>query len=385
MPDSITDPRAHVAAQLEEQAEACAAMGSPLYASLLGHAATDVHAAGPCWDVLRDHVLPGRGDALALRFMAAVHRLVLAGDAPTLAALYAESRAPEVCVQRNAAVWPAFVETVATHRETLARDVAVPCQTNEVGRSAGLMFGFLDLAATTGRPLRLLEVGASAGLNLRFDHFRYGGGGACWGDAGSPVDLTGLWAEAPPHVDAPLAVASRQGCDPNPIDVTTPRGLGAEELRSRRSPHGTDAGFTPASEPDARRALLASVWADQGPRFHRLEGALALAAQVPATVVRASADAFVAEQLAASTPGVTTVVYHSVVQEYFDAGTALRFRAALEAAGARATAEAPVAWLRLEPVSALRHHGVTLTTWPGGDERLLAVCGAHGQGARPQR
>lgn len=358
MPDPIPDPRAHVAAQLEEQAEACAAMGSPLYASLLGRAAGDVRAGGPCWEVLRGHLLPGRGDALALRFMAAVHRLALAGAAPTLAALYAEARAPEVCVQRNAAAWPAFVETVAAHREALAHDVVVPCQTNEVGRAAGLMFGFLELAATTGRPLRLLEIGASAGLNLRFDRFRFGGGGAGWGDPGSPVDLTGLWAEAPAHVDATLAISSRLGCDPNPIDPATP---------------------------DGRRALLASVWADQGPRFRRLEGALALAAQVPATVVRASADAFVAERLAAPAPGVTTVVYHSVVQEYFDADTALRFRATLEAAGARATAEAPLGWLRLEPASALRHHGVTLTTWPGGDERLLAVCGAHGQGARPHR
>lgn len=358
MPVPISDPQAHVAAQLEEQAEACAAMGSPLYASLLGHAAADVRAAGPCWEVLRGHLLPGRGDALALRFMAAVHRLALAGVAPTLAALYAEARVPAACVQRNAAAWVAFSETVAAHRDTLAREVAVPCQTNEVGRAAGLMFGFLELAATTGLALRLLEIGASAGLNLRFDRFRFGGGGASWGDPASPVDLTGLWAEAPPHVAASLVVASRRGCDPNPIDATTPEG---------------------------RRALLASVWADQGPRFQRLEGALALATQVPATVVRASADAFVTEQLTAAAPGVTTVVYHSVVQEYFDADTALRFHATLDAAGARATTAAPLAWLRLEPVSALRHHGVTLTTWPGGDQRLLAVCGAHGQDARPRR
>ncbi len=353
-----TDPQAHVAAQLGEQAEACAAMGSPLYASLLGRAAQDVEQGGACWEVLRGHVLPGRGDALALRFMAAVHRLALAGRAPALAAVYAEARAPEVCVQRNAAAWAAFLEAVVAHREALAADVATPCQTNEVGRAAGLLWGLLDLASRFSRPLRLLEVGASAGLNLRLDRFHYSGGGAAWGDPASAVDLGGLWTEAPPCVDAPLAIASRLGSDPNPIDPLNPAG---------------------------RHALLASVWADQGARFRRLEGALALAAQEPAAVVRASAEAFVAEQLATPAPGVTTVVYHSVVQEYFDERTAQRFRETLHEAGARATAEAPLAWLRLEPVTALRHHGVTLTAWPGGDERLLATCGAHGQDVRSAR
>jgi hypothetical protein len=38
-----------------------------------------------------------------------------------------------------------------------------------------LIGGFLRVAAMTRRPLRLLEVGSSAGLNLRWDHYRYEG------------------------------------------------------------------------------------------------------------------------------------------------------------------------------------------------------------------
>ena len=41
--------------------------------------------------------------------------------------------------------------------------------------------GFLAVAAHTGLPLRTFEVGASAGLNLRWDRFFYEARGATWG------------------------------------------------------------------------------------------------------------------------------------------------------------------------------------------------------------
>jgi hypothetical protein len=49
-------------------------------------------------------------------------------------------------------------------------------QTNEVRRSAVLLPGFLTIAAETGLPLRILELGASAGLNQLWDrrHYRLG-------------------------------------------------------------------------------------------------------------------------------------------------------------------------------------------------------------------
>jgi hypothetical protein len=344
------DPRRHVAGQLQEQARSCEEMGSPLYAALLARAADDVEAGGPCWDVLAGHVAPGRGDAIALRFMAAVHRLVLTGQAPGLARHY-----PSAGGSPGEGAWLEFQRAVGTHAEPLRNLTALPCQTNEVGRAAPLMFGFLAVAAEWGLPLRIVEVGASAGLNLRFDHFRYGSADAAWGDPASPVDLTGLWHDAPRHLDAPLAVLERSGCDRRLLDP---------------------------SDPETRLALTASVWADQSARFRRLAGALSLAARVPARVERASLSDWLPAQLSGRRPGLGTVVYHSVVIEYLPADVRDAFEAALTEAGSRATRDAPLAWLRLEPISRVRSHGVTLTTWPGAHGRVLATSGAHGTDVR---
>lgn len=347
----MTDPRPLLAGQLREQAQACETMGSPLYAALLRSAAGDAEDGGPSWSVLRDHVRPGRGDALALRLMAAVHRLVLTGRAPALARHYPSAGGDA----GHEGAWGAFREVLSGQADEVGSLVTRRCQTNEVGRAAALLFAFLEVAGSTRLPLRVLEVGASAGLNLRFDRFRYGGGGASWGDPTSPVDLTGLWAEAPERWEAKLEVAARRGCDLEPVDPTSEEG---------------------------RLSLAASVWADQLPRFARLRGALDLAARVPATVDAASLEAWLPEQLASPSPGAATVVYHSVVEEYLPDEARRGFHACLEEAGTRATADAPLAWLHLEPRSLLRHHGVHLVTWPGRRERLVATCGAHGQEAR---
>jgi hypothetical protein len=344
------DPRAHTAGQLLDQAHWCGIMGSPLYERLLQRAAQDVEAGGACWDVLAAHVEPGRGAALALRFMAAVHRLVLTGAAPGLAAHY-----PSAGGTAQGDAWPAFEEAVRVHREVLAQFVAWPCQTNEVGRCAAMVFGFLAVAHATRLPLRLLEVGASAGLNLRWDLFRYGDGRVRWGDPHSPVDLDGLWDEPPAHVEAAVAVASRQGCDLNPLD--------------------------PANA-EHRLRLESSVWADQAHRIARLRGAVELAARVPARLERASLIDWLPARLGEPADGQATVVYHSVVEEYVPAEQRAAFHRLMEEHGARATTRAPLAWVRLEPHPGERRHRLTLRQWPGGAEQPLATCGAHGTAVR---
>jgi hypothetical protein len=116
--------------------------------------------------VLQGHERDPGPSALALRLMGAVHRLVLRGDAPALARHYPSAGG------RPGDPWPPFLDVLRDWREELAPMIEQPVQTNEPGRCAALLGGFLEVARDTGLPLRLLEVGASAGLNLRFDAYR---------------------------------------------------------------------------------------------------------------------------------------------------------------------------------------------------------------------
>lgn len=164
-------PEATIAKRLRFQARACERLGSPLYAGLLNHAAEDVEIRGPTWDVLRGHEGDPGASALALRLMGAVNRLALGGSEPALARLYHEINPNPLTA------WETFSDVLGRNLDVLRQLVNLPVQTNEVGRSAALLFGFWAVAAETNLPLRLLEVGASAGLNLRWDRYRYRGEG----------------------------------------------------------------------------------------------------------------------------------------------------------------------------------------------------------------
>jgi hypothetical protein len=111
--------------------------------------------------LLRGHEGDPEPSALALRLMGAVHRLVLRGDASDLARHYPSAGgSPHE-------PWPVFLATLRDHADELRRLLDDPVQTNEPARCGALLGGFLEIARRTHLPLRLLEVGASAGLNLR--------------------------------------------------------------------------------------------------------------------------------------------------------------------------------------------------------------------------
>ena len=142
MVDEPTAAKAEIALRLREQAEWCSRLGSPLYGGLLTAAAADVEAGGPCWTVLAGHQVDRRGSALPLRFMGAVHRLVLEGRAPDLARYY-----PTVGGDPGApGAWTAFRATVEAEHTVLRALVERGVQTNEVRRSAVLLGGFLLVA-----------------------------------------------------------------------------------------------------------------------------------------------------------------------------------------------------------------------------------------------
>jgi hypothetical protein len=293
--------------------------------------------------ILRGHENDPGPSALALRLMGAVHRLVLRGDALELSAHY-----PSVGGQ-PADPWPAFVRTVTDHVEELRDLVDAPVQTNEPGRCAALLGGFLEVARVTSRPLRLLEVGASAGLNLRFDSYRYLFGARTWGPTASSVRLQADLVGDPP-LDEVVNVASRAGCDARPIDPTTQ---------------------------DGRLTLSSYVWPDQSERLARLRAACDAAPKIKASVVRARAAEWVRDQLGSPARGAATVIFHSIVMQYLSSEECGAFEAAVREAGEESTAARPVAWLRMEPAD-LNETEVRLTLWPGGRERVLAYAGYHG-------
>jgi hypothetical protein len=316
---------------------------------LLDPAAADVEAGGPCWAVLEGHEGDPPGSALALRFMGAVHRLVLEGRAPALARHY-----PSAGGQAGlGGAWAAFRDTLEQHRDMLRALVHRPCQTNEVGRAAALFGGFLLVARETGLPLRLLELGASAGLNLRWDHYRYEQGDAGWGDRASPVRLADVFPDGFPPSGHRCRVIERAGCDTRPID--------------------------PCSA-DGQLTLLSFLWPDQRERVALLRGALEVARRVPAAVDAAGAPAWVTARLATPIRGVATVVFHSIFMQYLSEDDRRRVPSVLADAGSRATGDAPLAWLRMEPGG--EQAEVRLTLWPGGAERLIANAGYHGRPVR---
>jgi hypothetical protein len=345
----MTEGQAGVVRQLVEQARWCAQLGSPLSAAILERTVADVEAGGPAWSVLSRHANDRPELLLALRFLGSLHRLVLEGVTPALARSY-----PSVGGREEiASTWPAFLDALVQHRAALQASLDRPVQTNEVGRSASLLGGFLRIARTTKLPLRLLEVGASAGLNLRWDHYRYEAGADGWGDPASPVRLDGAFVGPPPRFDGTCRIVERRGCDLTPLDP---------------------------SSPEDRLTLRSYVWADQTERLRLLDAALTVAQQIPAPVEAAPAGAWLAGQLHDPRPGTVTVVYHSIVWHYLDEAERGRVRQALEQAGARATPEAPLAWLRLERGG--EQAEVRLNLWPGGDEKLLASSGFHGRDIR---
>jgi hypothetical protein len=344
----VSDAQDTIAGRLRWQGDWCERLGSPLYAALLEGAAADLERGGPTARLLSGREHEPATAALPLRLLGAVHRLVLSDRIPELATLY-----PSTGGEVDLDLAPVrFVEALADHADEVRAHLDRPVQTNEVSRCAGLLGGFLLVAGETGLPLALHEVGASAGLNLRFDRYHYASDGWSWGEAGSPVRFDAVFGpETPPAV--PLEVAERRGCDRNPLD--------------------------PRAEED-RLTLMSFVWPDQTRRFEVLRGALEIARRDEIEVERADAAGWAERALAAPRPGVATVIYHSVVVQYLSPEDASRLHRAITTAGERATAAAPVAWLFLEPGE--EEADVRLTLWPGGEERLLARAGFHSSSVR---
>lgn len=326
-------------------------MGSPFTAQLCGLIAHKTSAESPVGRALLGWPGDPDADALPMRMTGGLHSLVLSGRAPALADAY-----PSGTLAGDAdALWAAVEDAFHTQADFLLDFIDSPPQTNEVGRSGVLLGGFHTIAAETGLPLSILEIGASAGLNLFWDHYRYELGEGEWGPSDAPLSIAPDWSGAlPPLGD--ISVVARAGCDQNPID---------------------------ASDADARLHLRSYIWADQFERRARIEAALDHVAAMGLKLEKADAGDWASERLATLTPGVATVLYHSVFWQYLTDETKAHVRTAIDGAAAQATLDAPFAWLRMEAHESGDFAGLYLKSWPLAERtRLLAEVDFHGRWIR---
>jgi hypothetical protein len=319
---------------------------SPLYVALLRGAADDCERGGVVARVFAGIEAPP-GSIPALRLMAALHYLVLRGQAPALARYFPSTGGGEA----PDGAWRSAQATLAERFEEVRARLRRGVQTNEPGRSAALYGGLLWASERLCAPLRVLEIGASAGLNLLADRFAYVVGGELLGDPSSPLRFEEPWRGAPVADPAAAArrlrVTGRRGCDPAPIDVRAP---GAREL------------------------LMSYVWPDELERLARLQRALALAITAGPAIECAEASGWLRALLAEEdAPG--TVVTQSVMWQYLSEGERAAITSAIEAAAARA----PLVWLALEPGGdATRRFELVARAYPEGERVLLAHCNDHG-------
>lgn len=330
--------------QCRRQAGWCRQLGSPLYAHLLSCCAADYEVRGPLHDLLRPYQMDDEASVLPLRLMGAVHLLALKGQASELAKFYPSTGGT---VDRDRA-WREFRRTVREKGADLRKLIKNPVQTNEVGRCGSLLGGFGLIAEQTHLPLRLLEIGASAGLNLRWDHYRYEWSGGAWGDTASPVCIKDVFRSGTPCIPSRIAIRERAGCDTLPVNV---------------------------DEESGRLTLLSYTWADQLDRIHRLKAAIEIARAVPCKIERKHAADWLEVRLRKPPEGNATVVFQSALWQYLSERERRRITSLIETAGKRASEGLPIAWLRLEAVK--HRFELRLRIYPGFKEQVIATSRPH--------
>lgn len=327
------------------QADYCAAMDAPITARVC-------RVLGNCLDRSTEtgrRVLdwPGEpvADALVLRLVGGLHALHRR-DVPELRYVFTGR------VDDPEHVATALGHAIARYDAELVPWLYGPPQTNEAGRSAGLMTGILHLADRFGPRVEILEIGSSGGLNLLIGDYGFDLGGVAVGPIDAPVRIVPEW-RGPPPPDVPVTVVDARGVDRNPLDLGGVR--------------------------DAER-LQAYCWVDQRERVERLAHTIAMVRARGVRLDRGDAADWLEAQLERpQAEGVTRVLMHSVVWQYLAEATQQRIADAMQRAGARATRARPLGWVMMEPNRDQHRHEVRVRGWPGETPmQLVATTHAHG-------
>lgn len=326
----------------------CRGNGAPITARIVAAVAAllDDGQAGPFFERIRTWPGMPLADAVPLRAAGGLHALHQSGAEPILAPIYADEKADDAAIVR---------EAVQRHADFLMPWLDGPPQTNEAGRSSNFVAAMLWLASC-GLPPRFecLEIGSSAGINLMIDRYRYRLGEAETGPEPAVMSFTPEWRGAA-LPSRKITFASLRGCDVAPVDLTD------------------------AAQPTRLRAY---IWPEHAERFARLEAAVSAAKERAPDLVRMSAADFVEQQLALpQAEGTTRVLMHSIVMQYVSEDQRERIRKAMEVAGAKAGPTRALAWISVEADRTLLGHALQVRYWPDGGERWHLLARAHAHGA----
>ena len=329
------------------QAASCTQMGSPFMGQLMSLLASRWpadSALGRKFAGFQGDIGPS-GHSLPLRIAAGLHALVLNNRAPELAAVYPPHRAADQDLRE------AVLSALARHEAFLLDWTDSPPQTNEVRRSAALIAGAHVALGYFDLPIHLSELGASGGLNLMWDHYALEIQGQRFGPDRPAVLFTPEWDGPLPPAAQPV-IAARQGVDLSPLDP-------------RQSDH--------------LLRLTAYLWADQPDRLTMTRAAAAVATAKP---VQGDAVDWLAHRLENPPAGRLHLIQHTVAWQYFPAPAQARGRALIEAAGAQASTDCPLAWLAMETdgdTTGKIGAALTLRLWPGDVTIDLGRADFHGR------
>ena len=327
------------------QAASCAALGSPFTARLLTLIADRLRPGPPVAEALlhwpEDRL---QADAVALRLAAALHHLVLTGQARVLARLYAS---PENVADGQ--LWHALDAALRINTGPILQSLKRAPQSNDVGLAAVHIATAQWLSAVYRLPLVVSELGSAAGLNLLWDKYQLVIEDQTWGPADTPIVLTPDWT-GPLPPEATALIRARAGVDLAPLDP------------------GED-----------RARVLSTIWPDQTDRMARMQVALDMAAEQRPEITRGHPIDWLEGRLSRPIPQAIHLVCHSLTWQYLTEADQARGVALLARAGGKVRADEPLAHLSMEPDGEAPGAALVLRLWPGNDRIVLGRADLHGR------
>ncbi|HYN33530.1 MAG TPA: DUF2332 domain-containing protein [Ilumatobacteraceae bacterium] len=277
--------------------------------------------------------------------LAAVHYLLLDGFDHPLADVYAGRSETDP--------GPLFCGLCRTERTNLLALLETRrVQTNDCGRSAIIGPALTWATAHVAGPYYLIDVGASAGINLHCDRYRldYGDHGVTGPDDSTVRVACEVTGGNPPIAERLPTFAGRVGIDRSPIDL---------------------------SDPADAQWLLACVWPDTG-RVERVQASIRLAQQDPVPMVAGRANDVLPHVLTELPPAATALVMTTWAFSYFSIEERAQFLDLLRDESQRRR----IVWLCADTRLALDTFDDLATGDRGGAEVLVAVVFEGGIEAR---